>query len=75
MHRFTLALESHAEESHVKYSGDSSDISMMKYLDITIVSVRFAVSAYIVYPVCSLPLKLGVNFMDSCFFSVAVTWQ
>lgn len=75
MHRFTLILKSHADASQVKYSGDSPGISTMKYLDITIVSVRFAVSAYIVYPVCSLPLKFGVSFMNPCFFSVADTWQ
>jgi hypothetical protein len=50
---FILTRETSAEDSHVKDRVEAFCISAIKYLDITSVSLRFAVSAYATYAVCA----------------------
>lgn len=70
MVKFIRISEASAEEYQAKESVNTSDISIIKYLDIASVSFRFAVSAHVVYMVCSHSLQIGVSFIRPCFFVI-----
>ncbi len=68
MFRFMLILEMPDEDCHAKNIVVPDGILIIKYLDITSISFRFAASAYEVYIFCLLSLNIGVSFMNPCLF-------